>query len=185
MWGITFDSLLALFDAGPIKAFGFADDLALILGGCVPKILVGIIQEAVDMAVGWGLENGLIFGPAKTVMVLFSRGQKVPKTPSLAMSGARIEVSSEVKYLGIILDRKLEYREHIRSKIRKAKGLLMKVKKAVGVLWGPSTRMMRWAYTQMVRPMMSYGAVVWGQHASRFRKDYEIEISCLNPMKKN
>ena len=42
-----------------------------------------------------------------------------------------------MKYLGITLDAKLRFTHHILDKCNKAKQLLMLLKRAVGMYWGP------------------------------------------------
>ena len=43
----------------------------------------------------------------------------------------------------------------------KAKGILMQCRKAVGPTWGFTPKTMKWIYTAVVRPSLSYGAVIW------------------------
>ena len=37
------------------------------------------------------------------------------------------------------------------------------LRSALGVKWGPSPRMMLWAYESLIVPSLAYGAVVWSQ----------------------
>ena len=36
--------------------------------------------------------------------------------------------------------------------------------------WGPKPKLMRWAFAGIVRPMISYGALVWGHEAKTFKE---------------
>ena len=54
MWNVCFDSLLHLFDQGPVRCVGFADDGALITTGSSPKLLAIRMQEAIDKATWTG-----------------------------------------------------------------------------------------------------------------------------------
>ena len=54
----------------------------------------------------------------------------------------------------------------------------MKIKGAIGTYWGPSPKMMRWAFNGIVLPSLTYGSVIW----SRVCKDDKTkqELSKLN-----
>ena len=56
---------------------------------------------------------------------------------------------------------KLTWNEHITNQCKKAKGILMQCRKAVGPTWGFTPKTMKWIYTAVVRPSLSYGAVIW------------------------
>ena len=75
-----------------------------------------------------------------------------------------------MKYLGITLDAKLRFTHHILDKCNKAKQLLMLLKRAVGMYWGPPPIQMRWILTGMIRPMLTYGSLVWAQQAQKLEK---------------
>jgi len=168
MWNLAFDSLLELYETGPVRVRGFADDACLVITGKVPWEMQRIMQEAVSKAAEWGDQNGLTFGPAKTVPVIFTRKRKLAggQPPKLVLKGKEVEYQNSAKYLGVILDTTLSYKEHIREKLGNARRLLMAVKNAVGKLWGPKPWLMKWAYTGMVRPMITYGAIAWGLKAN-------------------
>jgi hypothetical protein len=60
----------------------------------------------------------------------------------------------------------LTWTAHISDKITKAKRLLFKFKQIVGKEFGPHPTYMRWMYTGIVRPALTYGAVVWWRAAA-------------------
>lgn len=170
IWNLAFDELLDIFKTGPVKCVGFADDAALLISGPDPHTLAALGQTAVNKAVNWGRKNGLTFGSDKTVAVLFRGSGKVTMPKPLKIDGHTIDFTDTVTYLGIKLDCKLTFSEHITDKIKKAKGLLMKIKLAVGKLWGPSPTLMRWTYTGIIRPMLSYGSIIWAHKSHRHQK---------------
>ncbi len=168
IWNIVFDTFLNIFRSGPVQAKGFADDAGLLASGLDPHTLVLQMQKSVDKAVNWGKENGLTFGAAKTVAVLFHRKKTKTVIPPIRMGSQEIDYSPTVKYLGVTLDSKLNFKFHIKDKISKAKGLMLKTKEAIGHLWGPSPTLTRWAYSGIVRPMLTYGSIVWAMEAGKF-----------------
>ena len=163
MWNVCFDSLLHAYDHGPVRCIGFADDGALLTTGPCLKLLYIRMQEAIDTALEWGRQQGLSFSPPKTVAVLFTRRTAPVPPRRLWMGNVEIQLSDQVKYLGLLLDRQLTWSSHINWKIKQAKGLLLKIANSMGKVWGLSPKWMRWAYTGIVRPALTYGALVWAR----------------------
>ena len=157
IWNINFDSLLDSLE----MAIGFADDGALPFIGPDPSVLADLAQRAVNRALEWGKENKLSFAPQKTEVVLFTQRYKFTLPKCIKMNGKEIPYSTQAKYLGVIFDQKLTFKQHILNKVKKAKSLLIKAKSAIGQLWGPKPSLMRWAYTGIVRPMLIYGNLIW------------------------
>ena len=155
MWNICFHSLLRSFNTSLVKCVGFADDGALITWGKNPNVLVNRMQKAINTATAWGKDQSLTFGATKTV--------PPPTLPPLSLDGHPLPYVGEVKYLGIMLDQKLNWFKHIRWKIQVAKATLLKIRNATGKLWGFHPRMGRWAWIGVVRPAVTYGALVWAE----------------------
>ena len=70
-------------------------------------------------------------------------------------------LSRSTKFLGIHLDTKLNFNEHIKYKTKKATMSLMQSKRAVGPTWGLIPRSCKWIYEKAIRPILSYGSLVW------------------------
>ena len=161
-WNLTFESFLSLFqDRDEVKVVAYADDAGLVVTGSDPKVLVQLMQTAVNKALAWGDSVGLQFSPPKTEAMLFTRRRKYDDPPSITMRGHEVKYSDEVRYLGVILDSKLLWHAHIKRKIKAAKQHLLRARAAMGKLWGLTPEAARWLYTGIVRPALSYGSVVW------------------------
>ena len=154
MWNVCFDPLLQKFQDGMVRCIGFADDGALITSGKNLAVMHSRMQKAVLAAEDWGRDNELRFSTSKTVAVHFTRSHRQGPPPEVKMNDQAIPYSTEVKYLGILLDQRLNWSKHIRWKISSAKALMIKVRSATGRLWGLPPMMGRWAYTGVVRPML-------------------------------
>ncbi|XP_069966728.1 uncharacterized protein [Bactrocera oleae] len=76
-------------------------------------------------------------------------------------------MSSTVKYLGLTLDSTLRWNQHVDQTLTKATKALMVCNRLAGKSWGCSPRTIRWMYTMIVRPIITYGAVSWGSKASQ------------------
>ena len=92
------------------------------------------MQKVIDIAAKWDDENGLSLSPEKTVAVLFNRKNKPACTDeiTLTLNSRRIEFVPHVNYLGTTLDKNLNFKEHIKRKIAKAKKILFSLKSSIG-----------------------------------------------------
>jgi hypothetical protein len=73
---LAFVEVLKLFNSGPIKVCGYADDLVLIGCGEDPASIVGNLQQSINRVLDWGHQRGLMFSASKSVTVTFMRRRK-------------------------------------------------------------------------------------------------------------
>ena len=167
VWNMNFDGVLQLFDDSPVLATLFADDLSLLISGTDLPTMMGIAQDAVDRTVDWGKKSGLAFSNIKTVVVLFSHKRaNTERARKLVMGGEQIPFSHSAKYLGILFDSRLNFREQVEQKCKKAIRLLMACRNALGRNWGLSVQKLKWMYDAIIRPMVCYGSIVWANRIS-------------------
>ena len=177
-WTIAFNPAIEIINLDDINGNGYADDCAALLGGSEIAPLVGRMQSMLDILVAWGLTCGLHFNPQKTVAMVFSRSKK-DFNDHLVLNARQIPFSDSVRYLGLVLDRRLHWNLHMLEKIKKGKGFLMKISNVAKEMWGPSPFLMRWAYTCVVRPMIIYGCMIWAQSLT---DGYVVKFRRLNRM---
>jgi hypothetical protein len=85
------------------------------------------------------------------------------------------------KYLGVILDARMTWREHVDAKVRKARNMLW----ACGMGWGLSPRVVYRLYVYVVRPSITLcipGLVVWllnSQHSQAKQQLSTIQRQAL------
>jgi hypothetical protein len=99
------------------------------------------------------------------------------------VSGVQIEFFKEAKYLVVMLDTKLLWNFHIKQVKDKAIKALMACRGIVRQRWGLRSAMIRWIYTMVVGPMMSYAAFVWWQKFKQTTASAELQkvqrLACL------
>ena len=162
LWNLNFDSLLELFDKGPIKAVGFADDCCLLISDTDPNTCRALMQSAIYKVTNWGVKNGLNFNPSKTVAILFTTKRRVPQIRNLTMNNVDIEYSKYVKYLGITLDSKLSWKKHINNTVNKAKMHLVTFNKALNKINNFSPLSSKLIYNTFIKTALTYGSYAWG-----------------------
>lgn len=75
-----------------------------------------------------------------------------------------MEVKSQVKYLGIILDSRMSFRPHFEAVIPKAEGILRSLSRLLPNLHGPAEGKRR-LYSSVIHSVLLYGAPVWWRTA--------------------
>ena len=120
----------------------------------------GMAQKAINIATNWTLEQELQFSNKKTENVLFSH-KRNPDLGSLSVNSTKLELSKEARLLGVTLDSKITWKPQTTRITRKAITAIMQCRQIVGKTWGIKPCMMKWIYTAMIRPIMSYACVSW------------------------
>jgi len=112
----------------------------------------------------WGDKWKIKLNPQKSTAVLFTNRR--PKTPgNLKLYGNNIPWLPSLKYLGVILDRKLTWNPHITSKLQQGyqrlKILYPLLNRQSSLSWKCSILL----YKQILRPLLLYAVPVWGNCA--------------------
>ena len=184
-WTIAFNPAIEIINIDDINGNGYADDCAALLGGPNIDQLVPRMQAMLDILVAWGLTCGLHFNPQKTVAMVFTRSFRVFDS-HLVINARQICYSDSVRYLGLILDKKLYWNLHMRDKIKKGKAFLMKIANVAREMWGPKPHLLRWAFTCVVRPMIIYACMIWGptvnsSYSEKFRRLNRMAMNTYAP----
>jgi hypothetical protein len=77
------------------------------------------------------------------------------------MNNKPLEQVQKIKYLGIIIDSKLNFREHIMYISRKCTKLIHALSKFAKPNWGLSHEALFTVYKGDILPLLLYGAPVW------------------------
>jgi hypothetical protein len=85
--------------------------------GKFPNTVSGLIQWALLSVEGWCNEHSLTVNPGKTGLVAFIQKQKLPGFFETKLFGVTLQCSRSTKYLGVILDERLTWKEHIEAKV--------------------------------------------------------------------
>ena len=169
IWNIKISKCADKFpERGPNKFTGYADDAGLKSAGICVQTVGDTIQSGIKIMEEWATENKLTFNADKTKAMLFTI-RKNCKKPNLYMNGKKIEYVDSFKYLGVTIDNKLRWTNHIENQVKKAKATMMIGRKMIGRDWGISPKTAYWLYTTTVRPILAYGSVVWINSVERTR----------------
>ena len=106
----------------------------------------------------WMKLNKLSLNTTKTKAMLFHSIRKKPPCLNLEIDGSTIEFVSEFNYLGIMLDKNLTWKSHIKKvslKISKAAGIMCRMKNIL------PQEILLTLYNSLVLPYLTYGLLCW------------------------
>ena len=137
----------------------YADDTAILAVDKNLPDLALALQKHISLIEQWCSQWKVKLNIAKTNAILCSFSRKIP--PPLFLHNEQINYSPSVKYLGIIIDRRLTWGPHLKAVLQKMH--LIKSKLAP-LLYSKNVSLSnkRLLYLTILRPMLLYASPVWG-----------------------
>ena len=140
----------------------FVDDFALCVSGKTLNRVERGMQLCVNSVQKWVTENGFKFSTSKTVCIHFHQQYVFFPDPNILLGKTPIKVVKEAKFLGLIFDTKLTFKNHIqylKTSCQKALDIL----RVVGHTdWGADRIVLLRLYRSLVRSKLDYGCIVYG-----------------------
>jgi ribonuclease HI len=181
---LVINELLARLNNGGVYSQGYADDICLLAVEKFPNTVSGLVQWALHTVDRWCDRLGPSVNPNKTGLVAFTR-RKLPGFFEPRLFGTTLRCSTSVKYLGVILNSRLNWKEHVDVRVKKAQNLLWACRRAYGGVWGLGSKVVHGLYVSIIRPAITFASLVWWpgcQTASVKKKLSKIErLACLGP----
>ena len=100
---IVINDLLQKLSNERADVFAYADDLLLVLAGENIELLAAEMNLLLSEIVSWGHVNQLSFNPRKTQAMIIKYGTRKFNWPNLVMDGEKIQESTAIKYLGVLI----------------------------------------------------------------------------------
>ena len=134
----------------------YADDAVLIAKYTNPDTAVTKINRDLEKLNTWAEKWHMSFNPEKTKYMII--GNTNQPHPSLQLNDTQIDQVHSYQQLGVILNDKLNWEDHINHVISKAN-------RKIGLMWKLSSELPRYAveniYTSYIRPQLEYSAVIY------------------------
>ena len=141
------------------KSILFADDTVISFKEGDITELVTVVNYELDKFKTWTIANRLTVNKDKTVFNIISNININRQDIIIVFDNEVLNYVSNVKYLGVFLDDRLKFKEHIRyvgSKVSKAVGILNRLKSQLPFFT------MRTLYHTLVHPYFNYCNLIWG-----------------------
>lgn len=160
------------------KIYTYADDTALVFWGDTWAKAFSYAQKGFDIVNIWLQANGLTLNVDKTRYMTFSmRGPAVeeshfsihshtcPNNSVLVCSCPSLQAADSVKYLGVIIDRNLSFKEHIEQLSKRVRKLIFVFKNLRHVA---DRKVIRTVYLSLCQSLITYCITSWGGVAKKY-----------------
>ena len=101
------------------ELYNYADDNTISAHNVNPAVVISKLTQNSIIALQWFKDNGLQANPDK-FQCIFLGPDKICETMILSIVGTDIRQTEDVKLLGVIIDRKLNFDNHVRNLCQKA-----------------------------------------------------------------
>ena len=102
------------------KLFNFADDNTIAAFASKLSELIDLLQKDSDTAINWFKNNEMLVNPNKFQAIVFKKDSNLENEIQLKIDGKEIKTSKTVKLLGVTIDEKLNFEDHVSSLCKKA-----------------------------------------------------------------
>jgi hypothetical protein len=148
-----------------LKPILFADDTTLIYSNLNPHTLNNVVNNELKKVHLWMSTNKLTLNIEKTYYILF--GSKSSNAIQLQIDNINISNKDDGKFLGLFLDKRLNFSthiQHITKKVSKTVGILSKIRYYV-----PNSALLS-LYYALIYPYLNYGICAWGSTTANHLK---------------
>ena len=154
------------------KCVLFADDTTIYTSSSDVSVLYETLNSNLKVVSDWFRANKLSLNVNKTTYMIFKHNQQVNVDNfELKIGGNIIEMVQCTKFLGLYIDNKLQWTNHIKHCKAKISSSLYAIRSAKHVL---STEHLRTLYYSLIHPFLDYGLMLWGSAAKALTNPLQI-----------
>ena len=137
----------------------FADDTSVFIEGTSYDKVIDIVNKELDRINIWLRANKLTINIKKTHYMMFHRTRIKHKLRNITICGTNVSYTKNTKFLGVIIDNKLRWSDHInyiKNKIAKSIGIINKTRNFL------SKNTLTNLYYTFIYPYLIYCTEIWG-----------------------
>lgn len=139
----------------------FADDTMFIHTSLSKHLAASKIQRQLDLATGWLEDWRISINTDKTVAILFGDKSSEDITP-IRIHGTEIKWSTSVKYLGLKIDSKLRFSQHVRETCTRAKHIRAALYPMLNHRCNIPIRIKTTIIKMYIKTILTYAGPAWG-----------------------
>jgi hypothetical protein len=138
----------------------FADDTAIFTSSNTTSTVRNRLQESINEFEKWCSSWKLVIQPTKTELIHFSPHprKKYPNPVHLRVSNTIIRPQSSARYLGVIFDQRLHWREHIKHVETRVQSRINLLRFLNRITPDSNDRIMLNLFKSLIRPVLTYGS---------------------------
>lgn len=160
----------------------YADDTALISSSKLTKALLTKMEKGFTACNKYFRKWKIKINANKTQAIIFPFNKSPKRIPNrqLCLGNQRIEIQSDIKYLGVVLDKKLNFGRHIDETCKKGLRIIKALWPIIGKRSTLNLANKNLIYKNVVRPSLTYACPIWFKAAkSHIKKLQILQNKCL------
>jgi YD repeat-containing protein len=142
-------------------ATGYIDDVAILRWGSSTEETCNGLTRTMRKANTWARRHASVFAPSKFQLTHHTRRRQIEDDRQVQVDQTAICPSTGSKYLGVTLDRALNWKQHVQNLTIKASKSIGALTSLAGSTWGASVTELRRIYQAVVIPQMMHGCSAW------------------------
>jgi len=159
LWNVLYDGVLRINLPSNVTIVAYADDLVIVVVAKHIDELTFDCNEAIRKVKSWLDTKELKLANQKTEVLLVSK-RKIAETITITVDALEIVSQPSLRYLGVELDSKLTFKQHLHKTAVKAAGISGVIQKFMPNHGGPRESKRRLLST-VVTSRILYAAPVW------------------------
>ena len=163
----------------------FADDTTALYSSPSIDYLFQTVNTEITKLNTWFAANKLLVNATKTNFVLFMNQQKekhisLLSSHKVCMNHTEIKQKDSVKFLGLLLDKNINFKSHVDFICTKLSKSLFALRRAANVLQQNDLKTL---YSALFLPYLNYGILIWGGICKRDNQYSVLDHGeTINPM---
>ncbi|KAK9747006.1 Reverse transcriptase (RNA-dependent DNA polymerase) [Popillia japonica] len=168
-WDITMGELLQGLDNMNISAvnIAYADDLLVLIAGNSRPELEQKAQNINTQLLNWCNTRKLKISSEKSTYLIMKGSFK--RDPTIRLNDKTVRRSKSVRYLGITISERLQYREHIEQVCSRAKTTMHMLSRLPQRDYRFPLHIIRGYMTAIMTSIVGYGSSVWAEKAKQIK----------------
>ncbi|KAG5859130.1 hypothetical protein JTB14_035193 [Gonioctena quinquepunctata] len=137
----------------------YVDDITIFFSSDNMDLIQRTLQQAINSLVKEADNKGFKFSVSKTNVMHFCRLRHPHNHPRLYMKNQLLECKPQTKFLGIIFDSKLYWKQHIEYLGNRCKKAMNVIRCIANINWGADKEVLQQLYRSMILSKIDYGLV--------------------------
>ena len=126
-----------------VWAYAYADDILFHVSGKDVLLMKSKLETTCQIFMEWCKQNMLSLTPSKLEMILFSNSRLPIDNFYLEFEEYNVSLKENITYMGLLINKKLNWTNNIVSRYLKAKQYIFKIRRFVHSTWGIDGKILR------------------------------------------
>lgn len=161
------------------KILQYADDVVLYTESTQIDQANQVLSASVANINEWYIRNGLTISEDKSMVCTFTRKRFNPPN-TVNMGPFNIPYRTTIRYLGISLDSKLNWKSHINNVLKKSENALNILRAFCNHKWGSDPNTIILFYKALIRSVLDFGCIFYGDASKTdLKRIDQISNKCI------